>query len=1350
MTEAVRPRRRVIGRVLRWTVGVLLLLPLLVVAGVFAGLNTELGRGEAAGLVGRLTGDKVRLTGLSGRFPDHLRLARVELHDAQGAWLTATDVALDWSPAALLQKQALVHRLSAATLAVPRLPAADPDARPAEAGGSAFRLPVRVTVEELALASAFVGKPVLGGADATVSVYGKADVSSLQSGSAAVAIQPVGEAGRYTLDASLNDEAVTATLDAAEPAHGLLSRIAGLPDLGPITLKATTRGPRSELDTTVDLVAGPLSAGVKGRVNLVGNRLSADVTARAPAMTPAPGVSWEAIELEARVAGPFTAPDASGHLRLVAVQLPGASLRSLDARLAGNAGQARVDAVIEALRIPGPKPELLAASPIRLGAEVRLDDPARPVRFTVEHPLLSAAGRATTAGAQTASVSLRLPDLAPIGAVAGLELGGSGMIELRSTQDGAATSIDADGVIALSKGPAPAPALLGSAARLALSARLAGSEISLSRLTLDGAAVTLAASGRSGAAGLDAKVKATLPRLDLVASSLAGSATLDAHVAGRPEDLGVNATLAGTVGGPGIPAAPLTLSAKLSGLPGRPTGRITGEGSLGGAPVQLALDAERTPDGTLHATISRADWRSLHAEGALALPDGATVPSGRVVVRMGRLEELRSVLDQPVAGSVTATAVLAPAMIQVEAEARNAAFAANRVGSAVLKASVGDPMGARTVDATLNASGIDAGGVAGSLRLEAKGPQTALGLRTTAEVTVAGTGASIAASALLNVPGSQLRLQSTEATIRNPAVPQPETIRLLAPATLTYSPAVSVDRLRVGLRTATLELAGRLSPTLDATATLRSPADIAGLLSPDYAADGTVAVDARLSGSPAQPGGTVRLSVAGLRLRAGPGRAAPPANLEATAQLSGSVARVNARLAAGSASFAVNGTAPLGAGALNLSATGALDLALLDPVLTAAGRRARGRVSLDAAVAGTLAAPRLSGSARLSDGEVQDFAQGFRLTALAGSARLDGDTVRLQSLTGRAGPGTLSASGTVGVLAPNLPLDLSLVLRNARPLASDQVTADVDADLTLRGAVGTGLAAGGSVTVRRAELRVPRTLPASVVTLNVRRPGDRVPARPAAASLPVALDLVIAAPNAVYLRGRGIDAEMQGTLRIRGTSTSPQVSGGLEMRRGAISVAGTTLTFTRGKVGFDGTGVSGKIDPTLDFLAESTAGNVTAQLAVTGYVSKPVIKLSSVPDLPQDEVLAYLIFKRSAKELGPFQIAEIAAAVAELTGVGGDGGLNPLESVRKGLGLDRLSVGAGSSVPGSSGSGSTPTVEAGRYVANGVYVGAKQGTTGSQTQATVQIDITKGLKVETDVGSGQGGNQVGLTYQFEY
>ena len=253
------------------------------------------------------------------------------------------------------------------------------------------------------------------------------------------------------------------------------------------------------------------------------------------------------------------------------------------------------------------------------------------------------------------------------------------------------------------------------------------------------------------------------------------------------------------------------------------------------------------------------------------------------------------------------------------------------------------------------------------------------------------------------------------------------------------------------------------------------------------------------------------------------------------------------------------------------------------------------------------------------------------------------------------------------------------------------------------------------------------------------------PARAPAGPAPeVRLNLVIDAPQQVFVRGRGVDAEMSGELRVQGDASKPQVSGGFDMRRGQLSLAGTTLDFSRGKVGFDGTGPGGKIDPTLDFVADITTNSVTATLNIGGYASSPKITLTSVPALPQDEVLSYLLFRRSVKEIGPFQIASIAASLAELTGIGGDGGGNPLGSVRSGLGLDRLNVGGSST-------GTGATFEAGKYVANGVYLGAKQGTSSDTgTGATLQIDITKGLKLETDVGTGKGGNQVGLTYQFEY
>jgi translocation and assembly module TamB len=189
------------------------------------------------------------------------------------------------------------------------------------------------------------------------------------------------------------------------------------------------------------------------------------------------------------------------------------------------------------------------------------------------------------------------------------------------------------------------------------------------------------------------------------------------------------------------------------------------------------------------------------------------------------------------------------------------------------------------------------------------------------------------------------------------------------------------------------------------------------------------------------------------------------------------------------------------------------------------------------------------------------------------------------------------------------------------------------------------------------------------------------------------------------------------------------------------------LTFTQGSVDFSGDGIA---DPSIHFVATSTTATIVATLTISGTAKDPKITLSSVPEMPQDEILAQLLFNTSSSKLSPIQLAEIAAALASMSGAAP--GFDPLESIRSKLGLDRLSVGSSST--------GNPTLEAGSYLTRGVYLGAKQSTTGGGTQATVQIDLAKGLKLETTAGSGNtsatgstsgaDAASVGLTYQFEY
>jgi translocation and assembly module TamB len=152
---------------------------------------------------------------------------------------------------------------------------------------------------------------------------------------------------------------------------------------------------------------------------------------------------------------------------------------------------------------------------------------------------------------------------------------------------------------------------------------------------------------------------------------------------------------------------------------------------------------------------------------------------------------------------------------------------------------------------------------------------------------------------------------------------------------------------------------------------------------------------------------------------------------------------------------------------------------------------------------------------------------------------------------------------------------------------------------------------------------------------------------------------------------------------------------------------------------------------------------------VTGYADAPRIALTSVPELPQDEILARLLFGTNVRQLTALQVVQIGAALVSITGSGS--GFNPLLTAQRTLGLDRLSV-------GSTSTGGT-TVEAGRYVSSDIYIGAKQSTSGA-TQAKIQVDLTKHLKVQATLGTGgttaQGitpdndPSSIGLLYQFEY
>jgi translocation and assembly module TamB len=907
-----------------------------------------------------------------------------------------------------------------------------------------------------------------------------------------------------------------------------------------------------------------------------------------------------------------------------------------------------------------------------------------------------------------ADVMLSVPALAPFGALAGKAIAGSTKLHLVVANHDGSSSLALDGDVALTDAPGGLAKLVGPAGRLALLVNLHDHTVNIQNLDIDGAEFEFSANGSVAQSGVNLSTHAVLKQIAALSPGISGNVSEDGTIIGTAGDFAIDALLTGDIDEKNIPSGPFSISIDAQHLPRTPSGTLTGSGALENSPLLLDAAFSRDADGAVSVTINNALWRSLNAQADLALAAGATLPTGTAKFAVGQLGDFAPFSPVPLRGSVTGDfSHLDGEKFKLDLNARNL---------------VADPhIGA--VNATLSALG----------------PTNALATRLQATVAkLVSAPARLALAGVFNLDARSATISSLSASWREiNAV-------LQGPAGIATRPGIAVRHLVLDVNGGRVGVDGTLTPNLNATLNVQDlPASLARQFAPSMNASGTLSASATLTGSIAAPNGRLTLNAQNIKLHNGPAAAMSAANFTGSATIAGKTATINTKLTAGpNVSLAADGLVPLNqSGALNLHVTGRTDLRLLDPILAVEGSIVRGVVTADITVTGNATSPRANGNITLTDGSVENIGSGLNLTHMAAGVQATGRLVTLRNFQATAGQGSITGHGTVDLGTPDIPLDLTVDADNATPIASDIVTENLDAALSLKGALHGKMALGGTVKIDKANINIPKSLPPSVANLTIINAGAKPPPPPPPPP-PVSLDLLVTASNQIFVRGDGLFAELGGRLRITGTAANPNPEGGFELIRGNFSLAGKTLQFTTGNVSFNGAGFM----PTLDFEASTvtTDNNTTATLIVGGTAAKPTITLTSSPPLPSDEILSQLLFGQSTTSLSPFQAASLAAALAQLSGLGG--GANPLDKVRNALGLDELSLTGSGSGP--------PSLEAGRYVAPGVYVGATQATNGQGTQASVQINLYKGLKLETSTGTSGAGtgnaSSVGLTYQFNY
>lgn len=399
----------------------------------------------------------------------------------------------------------------------------------------------------------------------------------------------------------------------------------------------------------------------------------------------------------------------------------------------------------------------------------------------------------------------------------------------------------------------------------------------------------------------------------------------------------------------------------------------------------------------------------------------------------------------------------------------------------------------------------------------------------------------------------------------------------------------------------------------------------------------------------------------------------------------------------------------------------------------------RGDVALE--LSGTFGIPRISGRMELAEGRYENFDTGTILSEVNISARPSDSAITIDKATAKdGGEGGISLAGDLDFGGGELlAMDLQADFTKARLVRRDDLDAVASGQLALRGGAFRRTVSG-RLEIDEAEIRLVGGRPPGIVEIPVEETGT--PPAGAAKTPPpprpsrTELDLEISMPKRVFVRGRGLDSEWGGELKVSGTASSPRVQGTLRPLRGRYDFAGKIFTLRQGSIAFAG---RDEIDPMLDLSAERRATDLTAIIHVTGTAKRPEVSLESIPEYPQDEVLSRVLFNKSTGRLSAGEALQLAQAVGTLTGASDGGGI--MDFARGMLRLDVLRFAEQTE-------DSEGGAEAGKYLSDRVYLGV-EGTATGETGVTVEIEITPRLKLEGDVGTGDK-NQTGLKWKRDY
>ncbi|MEM9939471.1 MAG: translocation/assembly module TamB domain-containing protein [Pseudomonadota bacterium] len=1248
-----------------------------------------------------VSGQAIEIDGLRGDLLGDFSVAEVRVRDADGVWLDARDVKLDWAPLYLLGGGLRVKAIELETLSVSRRPVlVSGDSADRDSGGSWLS---DYAVRTFGIADLTIGEPVFG--ESLRGVLNGGIKTDIRTGLLEVVLTPE-TASRDRVDARLSwGGAVpfSGEIDASGPEGGLIAGLLGAEQPGRIDIRLEANGDpadwradggvrlgdvsyvtlsaeRSRQDISADFVAD-LSA--FGTLAPLSDRFGTEVTGRLTGSRSEPGrltVVTSTARLEA--SAPLDMRTLRPDLTQVAVALDSDTPALIDVEgltydrltVQGNVGRlgpafqfvGYVES--EGLSIAGAE----AAMETYLGARPRVDldlayDTEAAELQIYGAQLAARAGAATLSGQTdlaaralsfegviTPSADLDfIPDrasVAPVNWTARRE--GGGALELL-----------ASGEVDLGLG-AETPWLSGPLSVQSDLVLEPTGALRVRGIDVQSEAVSAQAAGQYLAGEVEARIDLTAGPASMARLEVGGM-DVGADLSGSIHDLGIEVT-----------ARPQGLVVDTYAFE-QPVIRFAGRREAGELMGRFSAEAEMEEaafDFQAEVTQQADMWRISNISGDLL----GLVVAGEVSGQGAALPALSANLDVrgrsvllPQVGGVEGNIQLTGETAAVDLRAETVA-----VGSVVLDA----------VDLTANGSRAEIEGALSLVGSAELGART-VPIRTRSDYTL------------------KTLERLLELTLEGEIDEVP--LRSIAPITLQQTEGATALLAELALLGGALNVDARQTEAgLEFGARLRdlSVTDLASLAGRETLS-GRVNGDINLRGAGETLAGSAEVSLSEL---AQEGNDLSATSILVQADLTGDMARLTTDISSAENEITLNANAELPVlasyvpfelapqpdGALRFDMDGSGRIEALWALVGPADMRFEGQFDITAEANGPLDQLRPRGDIMLTDAVFEDGLVGLRLKEIDVDASVTPDGVRVNAVTASGGrSGTVSGAG-VYAFDGNGDVDLTLDKLNA--LQRSDAVATVSGELSVRRENRTAQVTG-DLTFDRAEINLDRLPHGGFTTLDIRWPQrgeEEVAAEP---TLPIFFDIGLQADRRIFVTGQSLSTEWGIGAQVTGSARAPELSGSARIVRGDIDVVGQEFRFVDSFVRFNGP----PPDAILSMRAEQEAADLLAYFAVTGTIAEPEFSLGSDPALPDDEVLSRVLFGVSPSQLSGLQAAQLAAAVARLTGSGGPDVVGSLEDA---LDVDRLDFGVAED--------GTASVGAGKYVAEDVYVEVRTGTRG--------------------------------------